>query len=207
MRTIKEKLLENAESKYRKFSAALIPNIDNVLGVRLPILRKIAKEIYTKENFEKFLQLEDVEFMEETMLQGMVIGLIKKEPDEIIKYVRDFVPKINNWAVCDSFCNGLKFTLNHKEIVWELIKSYFKSSNEYDIRFAFVMSLSYFLDDDYIDKVLEQVDNFYDERYYSQMAVAWCVSACFVKYPDKTFEYLKKSKLDDITFKKSIQKW
>lgn len=201
---IKERILSEAEKDYKKFSSSLIPNIDNVLGVRLPILRKIAKEIYTSGKWEEFLNCDNCEFMEETMLQGMVIGLVK--PEDILKYTAKFVPKINNWAVCDSFCTGLKFTKKNKKLVWDFIQPYFKSSHEFEIRFAFVMLLDYFIEEEYIDRVLDLIDEFKDKRYYSRMAVSWALSVCFVKFPEKTFEYLKKSKLDSWTFNKSLQK-
>ena len=98
---VKQKLLEKAEEKYRKFSQSLIPNIDNVLGVRLPVLRKIAKEIYKSDNWKDFLKQNDFEYMEEAMLQAMVIGLVKDSHENILAMVKDFVPKINNWSVCD----------------------------------------------------------------------------------------------------------
>lgn len=206
MNSIKARLLKEAEKDYKKFSAALIPNIDNVLGVRLPILRKIAKEIYENENWHEFLQCDDCEFMEEVMLQGMVIGLIKDKPENILEHVKNFVPKINNWSVCDSFCNGLKFAKKNKKLVWDIIQPYFNSDKEYDIRFSFVMLLSHFIDEEYIDRILELTNQFNDERYYARMGVAWAVSVCFVKFPEKTFTYLKHSNLDKQTHNKCIQK-
>lgn len=203
---IKERLLKESESDFQKFSASLIPNIDNVLGVRLPKLRKIANEIYKSSDWQKFLIQNKFEYMEEIMLQGMVIGLIKQNPEEILKYIKDFVPKIDNWAVCDSFCNSLKFTKQNKKLVWDFIQPYFTSENEYDKRFGYVMLLEYFITDDYLDEVLKLIDKFKDERYYAQMAVSWALSICFIKYPQKTLEYLRISRLDDWTFNKSISK-
>lgn len=203
---IKVKLLEKSEENYKKFSASLIPNVDNVLGVRLPTLRKIAKEIYKNEDWKDFVNQPKCTFMEEVMLQGMVIGLIKAKPEKILEYVKNFVPKIDNWAVCDSFCNSLKFTNQNKELVWGFIQPYFKSDKEYDLRFGYVMLLSHFIEEKYIDKILDLIDNFKDERYYSKMSVAWALSICYIKFPQKTHEYLKKSHLDNWTFNKSIQK-
>ena len=124
---IKAKLLLESEKDYKNFSASLIPNIENVLGVRLPILRKIAKDIYKNGEWKEFVNQQECEFMEEVMLQGMVIGLIKAEPKKILEYVKNFVPKIDNWAVCDSFCNSIKFTNQNKELVWNFLQHYFKS--------------------------------------------------------------------------------
>lgn len=203
---IKLQILEKAEVDYKKFFSSLIPNIDNVLGVRLPVLRKIAKEIHKNAEWEGFIKQTECQYMEEVMLQGMVIGLVKKSPEEILELVKDFVPKINNWAVCDTFCNSLKFTNKNKELVWNFIQPYFKSEDEYYIRFGYVMLLSYFIEDEYIDRVLDLIDNFKDERYYARMGAAWALSMCYVKQPQKTLKYLKKSKLDNWTFNKSIQK-
>lgn len=203
---IKQRLLDDSEKDFQQFSAALIPNISNVLGVRLPKLRKIAKEIYKSGEWENFIKQNKFEYMEEVMLQGMVIGLVKEPPEKILEIVKNFIPKINNWSVCDSFCNSLKFTQQNKHLVWEFIQPYFKSTNEYDIRFAYVMLISYYIDTEFISDVLKLIDEFKDERYYARMAAAWALSICYTKFPEKTFEYLKKSKLDDWTFNKSIQK-
>lgn len=203
---IKQQLIKNSEEKYRKFSQSLIPNINNVLGVRLPILRKIAKEIYKSENWQDFLKQNDLEYMEETMLQAIIIGLAKNSPENILEMVKFFIPKIDNWSVCDCFCGGLKIASKNQEIVWDFIQPYFKSEKEFEIRFAYVMLLNYFVNENYIDQCLNLIDEFKDTRYYAQMACAWALSICYVRFPQKTLVYLEKSKLDNWTFNKGIQK-
>lgn len=203
---IKERLISESEKDFQKFSASLIPNINNVLGVRLPKLRKIAKEIYKNGEWQNCVNRNDFEYMEEVMLQGMVIGLVKQPPDKMLELVKNFMPKINNWSVCDCFCGGLKFIKDSRELVWDFIQPYFKSKNEYDIRFAYVILLSYYIDIEFIDRVFKLIDEFKDERYYTKMAAAWALSICYIKFPEKTLEYLKTSKLDNWTFNKSIQK-
>ena len=203
---IKQQLIKNSEEKYRKFSQSLIPNINNVLGVRLPILRKIAKEIYKSENWQDFLKQNDLEYMEETMLQAMIIGLAKNSPENILEMVKFFISKIDNWSVCDCFCGGLKFASQNQEIVWDFIQPYFKSEKEFEIRFAYVMLLNYFVNENYIDQCLNLIDEFKDTRYYAQMACAWTLSICYIRFPQKTLVYLEKSKLDNWTFNRGIQK-
>lgn len=203
---IRKELEALSEKDYQKFSASLIPNINNVLGVRTPILRKLSKEILKNKNCEKFLKTNQFKYMEEYMLKGMVIGLLKNPVEEVLVYVKEFVPTIDNWAVCDCFCCSLKITNKNLDAVWDFLQPYFKSNKEFEIRFAYVMLLNYYLQDEYIDNVLKLIDNFKDDRYYAQMAVAWLVSICYIKYPDRTEQYLKKSKLDTWTYNKSIQK-
>lgn len=204
-RSIRKKILELAEEEYQKFSAALLPNIDNVLGVRLPLLRKLAKEI-AKGDWQKFMAIAELEYFEEVMLQGMVLGYVKGDIEDILSYVADFVPLIDNWSVCDSFCIGLKFTQNNKERVWQFLQSYLNSTQEYEIRFGVVMLINYYIEDRYIKEVLIRLDDVKHKGYYAKMAVAWAVSICYVKLPKPTMEYLYDNTLDDFTYNKALQK-
>lgn len=198
-------LLENSDEKYRKFSSSLLPKTDNLLGVRIPFLRKFAKDI-AKTCAEEFLKEKNCEYFEETMLQGMVIGLVKTDITQRFELIKDFLPKIKNWSVCDCFCCGLKFTKDNRKEVLEFLKPYIKSENEYEVRFAAVMLLDYFVNEEYIDTTLALLNEFTHEAYYAKMAVAWAISICYINYPDKTFEFLKRTKISPWVFNKSIQK-
>lgn len=202
---IRKILLENSDEKYRKFSSSLIPNTDNLLGIRIPFLRKFAKSI-AKTCAEEFLREKNCEYFEETMLQGMVIGLVKTDIAQRFELIKDFLPKIKNWSVCDCFCCGLKFTKDNRKEVLEFLKPYIKSENEYEVRFAAVMLLDYFVNEEYIDTTLALLNEFTHEAYYAKMAVAWAISICYINYPDKTFEFLKRTKVSPWVFNKSIQK-
>ena len=183
-------LLAEKDDAYRDFSSSLLPNISNVLGVRLPKLRKFAKEL-SKKNFEEVLSM-PATYMEETMLQGMLIGLIKESAEDKLERIKNFLPKINNWSICDSFCCGLKFTNSNKDLVWNFIIPLIKSKNEYEVRFALVMMLDYFVTEEYIDRVLAQILTVTHEGYYAKMAAAWALSICYIKFPKETLPYLKR---------------
>jgi 3-methyladenine DNA glycosylase AlkD len=204
-KTIKQQLLELADEEYRQFSSALIPNISHVLGVRLPELRKMAKKI-AREDWKAYIQQAESEYFEEIMLQGMVIGYVKTDIDEILRYVADFVPKIDNWSVCDSFCTGLKFTKTNMEKVWDFLQPYLVSTEEYEIRFGVVMLLDFYLEEAYLTQVLLLLDDIKHEGYYAKMAIAWAISICYVKFPEPSMTYLKDNSLDDFTFNKALQK-
>lgn len=203
---IRDELLKLSEEKYREFSSRLIPGVDNILGVRLLHLRKIAKNI-AKKDWRKYLKNANDTHFEEVMLQGMVIGYVNDSNiEEILVYIKNFIPKINNWSVCDSFSSGLKITNKNKEIVWEFLKKYLSSEEEYEVRFAVVMLLNYYIDEEYIRKVLKELDKVNHNGYYVKMAVAWAVSICYVKFEDITLEYLNNNNLDDFTYNKSLHK-
>lgn len=202
---VREQILQEADEKYQKFSSALLPGVNNVVGVRLPVLRKISREIY-KSDWQTYLKNNDCRFMEETMLKGMVIGLIKDEPEKILNYIENFVPEINNWSVCDSFCCGLKFIKKNKELVWNFVQKYLNSEKEFEIRFGVVVLLNYFIEENYIDRVLEKLEKVKTTDYYAQMAAAWAISICYIKFEAKTLDFLKKPSIDKAVFNKSIQK-
>ncbi|RXI38178.1 DNA alkylation repair protein [Clostridium tetani] len=202
---IREEIFQLIDEDYKKFSSSLLPNIDNILGVRLPELRKLAKKV-AKDDWRKFIDTADNQYFEQIMLQGMVLGYIKINIEEILLYVAEFIPKIDNWSVCDSFCGGLKFTKNNMEQVWNFIQPFLSSKKEYEVRFAVVMLLDFYINDEYIDKVLKLLDNVNHPGYYAKMAVAWAVSICYIKFPEKTMDYLKNNNLDDFTYNKSLQK-
>ena len=202
---VKKRLKEEADEKYRKFSSALIPNISNVAGVRLQVLRKIAKEIY-KKDYKNYLLCKDFDYMEETMLKGMLIGLLREKPEALLKIIADFVDEIDNWSVCDCFCCGLKFTKDNKELVWNFIQPYLKSKKEYEIRFGCVMLLNYFIEEKYIDRIFLAIEKIQTDDYYAKMAIAWLISICFINLPDKTMDFLYQTKIQNWIYNKAIQK-
>lgn len=204
-KTIREQIFELSDEEYRIFQSRLCPDNDNILGVRIPMLRKLAKEI-AKGNSREYIKTAQSEYYEEVMLQGMVIGYIKAEALETLKYITEFVPKIDNWGVCDSFCSGLKFTKTNKECVWNFLKPYLSSKQEFEMRFGIVMLLDFYIEENYIDKVLALLDKAKHEGYYVKMAVAWAISICYIKFPRKTMAYLKNNTLDDFTYNKALQK-
>ena len=204
---IEEKLKKLADKKYKEFQLKLCPGIDNILGVRVPILRKYAKDLLKEYTLDEILYNLSDKYYESIMLQGMVIGQDKKKDfSEKLEYIKEFIPKINNWAVCDTFCAGLKITEKNKEKMWNFLKNYLKSSKEFEIRFAVVMILDYYIEDKYINDIFKIMDSIKSDAYYVQMAAAWALSICAVKFYDKTYKYLKISKIDKFTFNKAIQK-
>lgn len=204
---IKQRLFELADKKYQDFHSSLCPGTENIIGVRVPILRNYAKELFKESEWKQTIKEIDNEYYEEIMLQGMLIGQAKSEDINIIlKYVEEYVPKIDNWAICDVFCAGLKITKKHKEEMWNFIQKYINSNKEFEVRFAIVMILDYYIERDYIEENFKIFDEVKCEEYYVKMAVAWAISICLIKFYDETVKYLKVAKLDDWTYNKSIQK-
>ena len=136
----------------------------------------------------------------------MVLGLWKTDIEKFTKYLERFIPKINSWAVCDVSVAGFKITKKNMKYMWDFVQKYLKSNKEFELRFAIVMLLDFYIKEEYIDQVLEILNNIKHNGYYVKMAVAWVLQVAFVKYPDKTMKLLKNNKIDDWTYNKTLQK-
>lgn len=203
--SLTERLQELADPKYREFHKRLLPGTENVMGVRTPELRKLAKEII-KGDWETFLKENDRTWYENDILQGLVTAGAKMNPEERIRRVREFLPRIENWAVCDIFCGSLKDADKYPELYREFLNPCFQSEKPYEIRFAVVMLLSHFVKQEYLKDAFAYFDGVHMDHYYVRMAVAWAVSVYFVHFPEETFRYLEKNQLDDWTYNKALQK-
>lgn len=186
---VKEELLLNQDMKYKEFMLKLLPTIseDKMIGVRIPTLRKIAKKLVNNDF--------GWDFYEEIMLHGFIIGYGKFTFNERLDLLDEFVPMIDNWSVCDSVASTLKFINNNKIEFLDYLKKFMYSKNEYELRFAVVILMDYYLDDDYIDFCLNFFKNVKSSYYYVNMAVAWALSAAFVKYQDKVLTIIKNNEL------------
>lgn len=205
---IREELERLADKEYKEFHSALLPTVDRdrIIGVRLPQLRAIAARIKRAGPKGTLPELPQGDTLEETLVRGFVVAGADMPLEKHLKAVAGFVPEIDCWSVCDSFVTSLKFVKKDRGRAWEFIQPYFESDRTYDIRFAAVMSLTYFKDGEYATRVFEKFDKIENDDYYVKMAVAWAVSVFFVNAREETRRYLENNRLDDFTFNKSLQK-
>lgn len=202
---IKQQLEVLREPEYQAFTSKLLPGVEHILGVRLPELRKLAKKL-AKDNWQEYLKEARDDSMEEIMLQGMTLGYAKGTLQEKEPFLRSFIPKIDNWSVCDSCCATIKLAKEEPEEMWEFLQEYLQSEQEFEIRFALVQLLNYYVNPQYIERVLQQIDVIQSKAYYVQMAQAWAVSICYRDFPKETEPFLKQNHLDDFTHNKALQK-
>lgn len=203
---ISARLFELSQPKYKKFTEALIPCGHPILGVRMPLLRQLGADVVTSGGGEEYLKKQSFKYHEELLLQGIIIGRIKVTPQQRLKLIADYIPRIDSWAVCDCFCGGLKFTLKNKADVWAFLQPYLKQNGEYPLRFAIVMLLGYFIDSQYIGQTLKHLAHIKHDAYYVNMAIAWALSVCYVKFPNESAPYIKQEILGDWVYRKTLQK-
>lgn len=209
-REIRKELFYLAEENYKNFSLKLLPGFpeEQFLGVRIPALRKIAKDKLKADGWRAYLEENEALLFEEKMVQAFMIGYANLEAREKTSLIEDFLPKIDNWSICDSFCNSLKFASekeNQKEF-WQYLEAYFLHEDEYKVRFALVMALNHFLDQDWLEASLEKFSLIEHEGYYVKMANAWAVSIAYIKNPQRVKDFLLEGSLDDFTHNKALQK-
>lgn len=189
--------------KYRDFQANIGIN-NNVIGVRMPILKQIAKKI-SKGSYQDFIKYNKHQYYEEIMIHGLIIGYLKDYSEVLIEFNK-FIPYINNWAICDTICSNMKIINNNLDKTYPLILSYLYDNEIYVKRVGIVLLNNYYINDQYIDDIIVEFSKIAANDYYVKMALAWLISSCYIKYPIKVIDFLRFNKLDDWTHNKAIQK-
>lgn len=204
---IKSILNENIDISFRMFTSGLIPCSKPILGVRVPILRKIAKEI-AKGDWKEYLKNATEDSYEEVAIKGFVIGYVKEDLEILKPFIEEHIEKIDDWSLCDGFCSNLKIVEKYRNEFWTMFLSYAQKDEEFKQRIVAVMLMNYYLTNEYIDMSLKVLDNLKNEKYYCKMAVAWAIATAWVKQREKTFVYMQEGNntLDDWTYNKAIQK-
>lgn len=199
-------LLEKQDLEYKKFHSSLCPGISNIIGVRVPKVRKIVKNLL-KQDYKEYLNNVKNVYYEETLIEGLLIAQGNIPLEDKLNYLDKFVPKIDNWAICDMVSSSFKLKKSEDlQRMWKYLLKYKDSNKEFELRFMIVMFLDYYLIDDYIKEVLEIIDSIISKDYYVKMAIAWLISVAFVKDKELILEYLKKNHLDNWIYQKSLQK-
>jgi len=126
--------------------------------------------------------------------------------NKLEKLLNEFIPNIDNWATCDLTVTNLKIFKQEQENGYKYISKCLKSKNIWKQRVGIVLLNSYYINDEYINIILEIIPNIKTNEYYLQTAIAWLISTCYIKYPDITINILKEKKLDIFIHNKSIQK-
>ena len=204
---IKYALEQHTDEKFKDFTSALIPGSRPILGVRVPVLRKMAKEI-AKGDWQTYLRDATEDTYEEVAIKGFVIGYAKENLNTLLPYIEEHIEKINDWSLCDGFCSNLKIVAKHKDRFWEFLLPYAKVDDEFKQRVVAVMLMNYYLSDEYIDMALAALDSLKNQKYYCKMAVAWAIATAWTKQREKTYSYMQagNNTLDDWTYNKAIQK-
>ena len=202
---IRKELYLLQDEAYREFQAKLIPGmgLDQVIGVRTPLLRKLARQIVKEEDTQAFLEELPHEYFDETQLHAFVISEIK-DPEEVFERTELFLPYVNNWATCDQLSPKV-FRKCRKELL-KRIEQWLASGRTYTVRFGIGMLMQHFLDEAFDPKYPAMVSEVRSEEYYVNMMIAWYFATALAKQYETVLPYIEKQKLDPWTHNKTIQK-
>lgn len=192
------------DEKYRLFNQKIVQSKKKMIGIRTPILRKIAKQI-GKNNSLSYLEVCKNHYYEEVLLEGFIISEIK-DVKTSLSYFENWILKITEWSTCDMVVSSYKIVKKNKELYFKRIKEYLKNDQEFIVRVGLVLLLDYYIEKEYIEEIFILVDNINREEYYIKMAIAWLLSICYIKYKEETINYLDNNHLDKFTYNKTIQK-
>ena len=204
MTKVQEFLFSKADAKYRAFTLPLIPNVDEktFIGVRLPDIKKYAKEIDSVTK-EEFLSSLPHQYHEENILHAFILSNIK-DYDEYIKQVDIFLPYISNWSVCDTLCN--KHLNKYKHQLIKEVYKWLKSKEIYRVRYAVKCLMNYYLNEDFIEDHLRKVEEVKVDDYYVKMMIAWYLATGLAKNYDSFIKAIEEKRFDTFIHNKAIQK-
>lgn len=205
LNVISEELFALQDTEYQTFQSKLMPTIppETVIGVRTPLLRKLAKELAGTPQAEHFLQSLPHRYYEENNLHAFLIEKIR-DYDTALAETERFLPYINNWATCDCFCP--KVFAKHKAELLIPLRRWLGSDQTYTVRYAMGMLMRYYLDEDFQPEYLAWVAGVHSEEYYLNMMRAWYFATALAKQPDAALPWLTDRRLDVWTHNKTIQK-
>ena len=205
MQEITAKLFELQDLEYREFHSNLVPtkDPDAIIGVRVPHLRKLAKELIKEMDVTPFLKELPHQYNEENVLHAFFIEAIK-DYDECLLELNQFLPYVDNWAVCDSL--KPKVFKKHLDELVDEIQGWIESTQTYTIRFGIEMLMNFYLDEKFSAKYLDMAAGVKSEEYYVNMMIAWYFATALAKQYDATIKIIEAGVLDKWTQNKTIQK-
>ena len=204
MEKIRKLLMEYQDVKYKEFQSKLILGVspEKVIGVRTPILRKMAKELEKREA-ELFLSELPHTYFEENQLHGFILSELKSF-EECVEKLEKFLPYVDNWATCDQ--TSPKVFKKNKEKLLPYIQKWLKSSHTYTVRFGIGMLMQHFLDEDFKPEYLQMVTLIHSEEYYINMEIAWYMATALAKQWEVAIPYMEKQVMEPWTHNKTISK-
>lgn len=201
---LRKHLLTFKDVKYRDFTKKIVDTKYEMIGIRIPILRKIAKDI-VKTDYIDYLDNFNYKYFEEIFIYGFVLGHIK-EKNLFKKYLNRYIKMIDNWSLCDSAVASFKIFKTNKFNMYDVVDKLINSKKTFEIRAGIVILLDYYIEDSYLNDIFKYANTLRSSEYYVNMALAWLLSICYIKYPEETYKFLLDNNLDKFTFNMTISK-
>jgi 3-methyladenine DNA glycosylase AlkD len=205
---ITQQLWNLSEASYREFTQRLIPDGKPLMGVRMPALRTLAKDLARNGSWDSdsLGYPEDDRYHEETLVRLLSLAYARMDETTRIGKLEILLPHIDNWAVCDSLCSSLKGVLKETDGYRIFIEHHLHDSHPYATRFSIVMLLMHFNDEVWMNRNLSLLGQVKSDHYHVKMAVAWAVASAFSVSPDAVSQWMALKQLDRETARMATQK-
>ena len=202
---VTERLFELQDKAYGDFHSGLVPNIsrEKIIGVRVPDARRLAKEYGKDSECRDFLRALPHKYYDENMLHGILLSGLK-DYEECVQAVGEFLPYVDNWAVCDIL--SPKIFRKHRTELIAKVREWSASEKTYTCRFGLEMLMTHYLDEDFRPEYLEIPAGVCSEEYYVNMMIAWFFATALAKQWDAAIPYLQDNRLGAWVHNKTIQK-
>lgn len=203
--TIRETLLANKDDANASFIASLSPEMpaERFLGVRIPFLRRYAKQIASTQEARDFLDALPHDYFEENVLHAILISNLK-EKDECLRRLEAFLPYVDCWGVCDTL-KPLALAKD-KPLILERAKKWMASSHTYTIRYGVKLLMDFFLGDAFDPSIPYLPSSIRSDEYYVNMMIAWFLATSLAKHWDATVPLLERQVYGKWVHNKAIQK-
>ena len=202
---IRDRLFALQDPEYRLFQSKLMPTVDpaRVIGVRIPDLRKLSRELAETEQAAAFVRQLPHDYYEENNLHGFLIASLR-DYGETVAALESFLPHVDNWATCD-LLHPRAFDKRPEALPDQLFR-WLQSDRTYTVRFAMGMLMSLYLDEAFRPGYADWIAGIKSEEYYVNMMAAWYFATALAKRWDDVFPYLTDHRLPVWTHNKAIQK-
>lgn len=206
MKSYYNELVKLQKEGLKNFNKLLIPNLDKeIIGVTNPKIKELSKAIIQKKDEEFLLSLPHL-YYEEDILHGYLLSYNVYTYQELIELIEKFLPYVNNWAVCDTMAKNKKILLKEREQYFNKCLEWVNTNKTYFIRFGLLQMMSYYLIDNYVDKIIDIILTIHNHDYYVDMMISWLLATMMINYQDKVISLLKEKQLNDFIIRKTISK-
>ncbi|MDU1891310.1 MAG: DNA alkylation repair protein [Dysgonomonas sp.] len=204
---INQRFQELAESDYKAFNQKLIPTKYEIFGIRMPALKKLAKEIAANPHIETYLKNAEYTTYEHILLYGLVIGQLKKPSlQTIFNYLDPLILKFDNWAHVDTIISASKIFNKYPDEALTHFLPLKTHEGEFTKRTFVILLMDFFINEKHIDIALKHLPEVPQGQYYVDMAIAWAISVGLIKFYDKTILLLEQQVFSKFVHNKAIQK-
>ena len=206
MKSYYNELVKLQKDSLKNFNKLLIPNLDKeIIGVTNPKIKELSKAIIQEKDEEFLLSLPHL-YYEEDILHGYLLSYNVYTYYELIELIEKFLPYVNNWAVCDTMAKNKKILLKDREQYFNKCLEWVNTNKTYYIRFGLLQMMSYYLIDNYVDKIIDIILTIHNHDYYVDMMISWLLATMMIDYQDKVISLLKDKKLNNFIIRKTISK-